>query len=113
MKESGEIVTILLRTVASIYRHPKMHGESAAEIDTLLWHYHALWVEVMERNIAAFRLEVSRIHGRRHSCSLLFQGHYRNHTKKGKEASQDEVIAYVIKMWQKMDEKLGIDVPGP
>jgi hypothetical protein len=65
----------------------------------------------MERDLGEFRSEVSRIHGRRHSCNTSFERHYRNHTRGGGEASEDEVLAYVIRTWKQMDEKLGIDVP--
>jgi hypothetical protein len=42
MKGSEEVLGIVLRTIASIYKRPKMHGATAGEVDTLLWHYHAL-----------------------------------------------------------------------
>ena len=111
MKEASEILAIVLKTMASIYKRPMMHGTSAGEVDTLLWHYHALWIEIMERDLEGYRSEVSRIHGRRHSCNRSFEGHYRLHTKRGGEASEAEVIEYVLQTWKKMDGKLGIDVP--
>ena len=54
MKESGESLQIILGTIASIYKRPMMHGTNAGEIDTLLWHYHALWIEIMERDIGEY-----------------------------------------------------------
>ena len=111
MKESGEILQIILGSIASIDRRPMMHGTNAGEIDTLLWHYHALCIEIMERDFGEYRSAVSLIHGRGHSCNTSFEGHYRRHTKKGAQVNEEEVLQYVIKMWKRMDQKLGIEIP--
>ena len=110
MKESGEVLQIILGTIASIYKRPLMHGTDAGEIDTLLWHYHALWIEIMERDFEDYRTAVSLIHGRGHSCNTSFEGHHRRHLTKGAHVTEEEVIQYVIKMWKKMDQKMGIEI---
>jgi hypothetical protein len=112
MKEAGEILRIILETIASIYKRPRMHAATAGEVDTCLWHLHFLWAEITEPESGDFRATISTVHGRRHKCNLPFSAHYRHHTEKGAEAGKDQVIQYVISMWKKLDDKLGIEVPA-
>src|SRR5262249_30569516 len=112
MKDASRIVEMVLQTIGAIYKRPGMYGVNAGEIDAILWHYHRLWMDILERDTDDF-LETHRsVHGRRHLCNTSFSHHYRTHTKHGAEASEDETIEFVIRAWKKMDTWLGISLPG-
>ena len=111
MKDAAQIVEMTLQIIAAIYKRPKMYGLNAGEIDAILWQYHTLWMDILERDLGPFSEAQRTIHGRRHLCNTSFSHHYRTHTKKGAEASEDEAIEFVIRAWKKMDAKLGIVLP--
>ncbi len=111
MKTADEILEIILRTIAGIYKRPRMYGGTAGEVDNALWHYHLLWVEITERDIDVFRDALTTVHGRRHRCNTSFCNHYRNHTARGASASEDEVTDFAIGRWKKLDGILGMVVP--
>lgn len=111
MKDAPQIVEIILKTIGSIYKRPSMYGVAAGEIDAILWHFHWLWMDIMERGWDEY-LEAQRtVHGRRHFCNTSFSHHYRTHTKNGAVASEAEAIEFVIRAWKKMDTKLGVVLP--
>jgi hypothetical protein len=87
-----------------------MVGVSAFEIDAILWEYHGLWIDIMERERQGFRETHWSIHGHGHTCNTSFAQHFRIHTKEGASATEDEAINFVIRTWKEMDEKLGIDI---
>ena len=111
MKDAGQILEMLLQTIGGIYKRPKMYGVGATEIDAVLWQFHRLWMEILERDMGEFFEAHGSIHGRRHRCNTTFSNHYRTHAKNGAEASEDEAIEFVIRTWKRMDTKLGIDLP--
>lgn len=111
MKDAGQILEMLLQTIGGIYKRPMMYGVNAGEIDAVLWQFHRLVLEIEERDMNDFFEAHSLIHGCRHYCNASFVVHYRAHTKRGAEASEDEAIEFVILAWKKMDAKLGIELP--
>ena len=111
MKDASQIVEMVLQTIGSIYKRPTMYGVNAGEIDAILWQYHGLWLDILDRDSDEL-LEAHRsVHGLRHFCNTSFSHHYRTHTKNGPEASEDDAIEFVISAWKKMDTKLGIILP--
>jgi hypothetical protein len=111
MKDASQIVEMVLQTIRSIYKRPKMYGVNAGEIDAILWQYHRLWMDILERDTDDFFEAHRSVHGRRHLCNTSFSHHYRTHTKNGAEACEDDAIEFVIRSWKKMDTKLGIALP--
>jgi hypothetical protein len=65
----------------------------------------------MERDKDEFFEAQRSVHGSKHVCNTSFSHHYRTHTKNGAEASEDEAIEFVIRVWKKMDKKLRIGLP--
>ena len=111
MKDASQIVEMVLQTIGAIYKRPMMYGVNAGEIDAILWQYHRLWMDIMERDTDDFFEAHRSVHGRRHYCNTSFSNHCRTHTKNGAGASEDEAIEFVIRAWKKMDKKLGFDLP--
>jgi hypothetical protein len=111
MKDASQIIEMLLQTIGSIYNRPKMYGANAGEIDAILWQYHRLWIDILEREWGEFIEAHELVHGGGHHCNNSFSGHYRTCTKNGAGASEDEVIEFVIQAWKKLDTNLGISLP--
>jgi hypothetical protein len=109
MKSASQILEIVLQRIGSIYERPHMFGVSAFEIDAILWHFHGLWIDIMERDWEGFREAKWSIHGQGHICNTSFAQHFRTHTKEGASATEDEAIEFVIRSWKKLDKRLGID----
>lgn len=112
MKDANQIVELLLQQIASIYLRPRMYGVNAGEIDGILWQYHWLWLEILERDTAPFFEAQRSIHGEGHTCNTSFPLHFRTHTKEGAEASEDEAIEFGIRAWKKLDVELEIELPS-
>jgi hypothetical protein len=108
MKTAAEIAQHLGETIANIYLHPAMYGETVAGVEQALWIYHRMWAYATEQDSEYFRA-LTDAGDAADSGSALFEGAYRN----SHPGAQDhEVLAFVLKYWAMVTTHLGIAVPA-
>ncbi len=114
LKNSNEIVDHILHIISSIYACPRMYGSQSSEIDLILRSYHMQWAWITgwdTSHSGKYGRILIEIHGRGHRCNVSFANHFRLH-KKNSSKDDSDVLDYVIKMWKKVDKKIGMKVPN-
>ena len=108
MLSSDQILQIVLRDISLVYDRPLMFGGDANGVECVLWTYHRLLAEIVERND-----EYESIRDTQHSeCGCQansFSGHFRANIRKG--CSEIEAVRYSVEQWQAIDKKLGLVIP--
>ena len=108
MKATDQIVAELAYRIGLIYYHrPLMYGGTPAGVELLLWTLHSLWAFAVERE-EEFDVEW-RAELEREDCGA-FDFSYRyslNHP----QASEDEIVAYTVKHWAIVSDRLNVPIP--
>jgi hypothetical protein len=110
MLNSDKILQVVLRDLSLVYDRPLMFGGDANGVEVVLWTYHHLLAEIVERNE-----EYVSIRDAQHSeCGCQansFSGHFRANIRKG--CSEIEAVRYPVEQWQVIDKKLGLVITNP
>ncbi|MEX2114126.1 MAG: hypothetical protein WD845_13125 [Pirellulales bacterium] len=108
MLTTDQIVADLAERIGLIYYHSaRMYGGDALGVDLLLWAYHDLWCEIVERR-QEFESAYRRVLAE-HDCQANnLPGRYRVvHPK----AEDEEVRIQVVEQWRKISALVGIPIP--
>src|SRR5262249_37322361 len=109
MKDGFRILQFVLSVIGRIYERPFMYGGDADGVELILWHYHQLQAEIVDRR-EEFDAVLESFTLNRQCCVMGSAGHYREHVRP--EAPEDEVVRYVVAQWKAIDERLRIAVPA-
>lgn len=108
MNDAGQVLRFVLDRIAQIYQRPLMYGGTPESVDNLLYYYHELWAEILERREefeSVYRGELER-----EGCgNMHFAGHYRHRRRPG--AEDGEATDFVVRRWLKVSGRLGIALP--
>ncbi len=108
MRDSRQIAEFVEERIGHIYRRPLMYGGTPDGVDLILHYYHELWAEIHQRR-GDYEQASSEAHEAERCGSMDFSTRYR---RERPDASEGEAAAYVVSMWRKIDEKLGLAVDG-
>lgn len=108
MKSSEAMVAYLAEQIGLMYYHnPLMYGGTAFGVETLLYAYHQAWAHLVDfdgdwRDMWWKALEAE-------DCGSADFSH--RYSMNHPEAPEMEVVAYVVKHWRPVSEKLGVPIP--
>jgi hypothetical protein len=108
MGDGRQIAEFVEERIGHVFRRPLMYGGTPEAVDSILHYDHELWAVAHERE-GDFQ-EVSAAFHLSEGCgSASFEHHYRTGHP---AASEDEVACYVVSMWRKIGEHLGLSTAG-
>jgi hypothetical protein len=107
MKTTEEIIDLIADKIGFIYHHnPLMYGGTPEGVETLLFYYHLLWAEIVDR-VDDWRTVYSDQLTAEDAGSRTFSGKYRlDHP----EATDRVAIKYATDQWRKISDKLGVPI---
>lgn len=108
MRDSPEIAEYVAERIRQVYLRPLMYGGTADGVDTLLHEYHDLWAMIHQRE-EDFLQESSSVHAAEGCDSANFAFHY---LRDRPSATETEVALYVVAMWRRIGERLGLPASG-
>jgi hypothetical protein len=110
MKTLEEVSRYTLSRIQFVYRHPTLYSYQAHGVMTALWCFHEIWAAVNLR-VDDFQTTLAKVCEEGNCGPNLFDTHYRLHLCVDRAPSEAEVTAYVIRQYQRIDERLGIVLP--
>jgi hypothetical protein len=101
MKTTDDIIHSLAHRIGRIYYHPRplVYAGTAQELDRLLYLYHELWSEIVERE-NDFRHQQSN--------SLGFAIPYADEHP---EATEEQIAQEVVRQWSAISGRLEVPLP--
>jgi hypothetical protein len=107
MKTAAQIVAFIAERIGFIYHHnPLMYGGTPEGVETLLFYYHELWAEIVERQKEYIDIRIAA-HEKEECNSHSFSGRY---LSLHQEASDREVANYATTQWRKISDQLAIPI---
>ena len=107
MKTAQEIVEIISQRLGYMYHHrPLMYGGTPEGVETLVWHFHHLYAEIVERREDFFEA-LGQVAEEEDCNSKGFAGRYRSLYP---QASDEETAQYVAEQWRKISDRLGVPI---
>jgi hypothetical protein len=108
MKSVEQIVDYLAERIGYIYHHPRplMYGGTAEGVDLLLWNYHEIWSEVVERQ-EEFQTVLRNVHD---EASCQAAGFPTRYLWDYPSATQEELAQFVTKNWRTISDRLGVPI---
>jgi hypothetical protein len=107
MKTTEQIIDLIAERIGLLYHHnPLMYGGTPEGVETLLFYYHLLWAEIVDRvdDWRTVHLEQIMVED---AGSMAFSGKYRvDHP----EATDSEAAKYATSQWRKISDKLGVPI---
>ncbi len=110
MKGVEEALDFVIREIQAVSRHPKMYADDASGIEVALWCYHHVWANVIGR-AADFLSALTQVRDEEKCRPYSFSFHFKIRLASQDDPSEDAAVAYVIRQYQRVDEKLGIVFP--
>jgi hypothetical protein len=108
MRDGKQISDFVEERIGHVFRRPLMYGGTPEGVDVVLDYYHELWALIHERG-DEFEKVSSAAHDSEGCGSMNFAYRYqRDHPA----ASVDESARYVVSMWRRIGEKLGLSAGG-
>jgi hypothetical protein len=100
MNTVDEIIDSLAHRIGVIYygNRPLMYARTAVELDSLLYLYHELWADIVER-----KSDLQQCIGNSLGIAILYA---REHP----EASEEQVAQEVVRVWLGISEKLNVPI---
>ena len=106
MKTTEQILEYLSNRIGHIYFRPLMYGSSPDSVDQILYYYHELWSDILER-FDEFRECSQKVHKEQQCGSLDFSTRFKeNHPG----ATDVEIVKYVVTQWMKISELLRVPI---
>lgn len=107
MKTTEQIIGLIAERIGLIYHHyPLAYGGSPEGVETLLFYYHDLWAEIVERKKEYIEAR-SAAHEKEECNGHSFSGRY---LSLHPEASDREVAKYATTQWRTISDKLGLPI---
>jgi hypothetical protein len=108
MKSSEEIIAYLAERIGYIYHHPRplMYGGTAEGVDLLLWNYHEIWSEVVEKQ-EEFQTVRRNVLDEADCQAAGFPTRY---LWDYPAATQEEVAQFVTKQWRIISDRVGVPI---
>lgn len=107
MKRDLTVIKYLLNGIEEVYQRPKMFAVSADGIMVALSLYHEIWALVSGR-LDDYYSAIRKMGEEEKSGPYRFDEPYKHEICAVLNMSEDDAIAYVIRQWQRLDERLGI-----
>jgi len=100
MKTADEIIAYLADRIGHIYFHPKPHmfAANAEELDRVLYVYHEIWSEIIDRKDLALQV----------GNSLGFAIPY---AQEHPDAAEEQVAREVVRQWSVVSRNLELPIP--
>jgi hypothetical protein len=101
MKTVDQIIDSLACRIGVIYyrKQPFMYASTAAELDSLLFLYHQLWAEIVER-----KSDLDQHLSNSLGIALPYATEHPN-------ATEEQVAQEVMRVWLGISEKLNVPIP--
>jgi hypothetical protein len=112
MRNAEQILAFVLWQIGNVYRRPRMYGVAGEEVEGVLWVYHNVWAEIVDRR-GDFGSAVQDVAARQGHGAWAPANHFRREVALGTNPSEEDVTKYVIDHWKLIDEELGLSVPVP
>ena len=107
MLNADQILQVVLRDLSRVYDRPLMFGGDANGVEVILWAYHRLLAEIVERDEEYESIRIAQ-HWECGCQANSFSGHYRTDIRKG--CSEIEAARYSVEQWKAIDKKLGLGI---
>jgi len=112
MKDVDEMIRYLLMRISQVYLRPMLCSYQARGIMMALHCYHELWAVITDRSEDFWSIRW-KIHEEENCGPLGFDGHYKLNLAGDDGSSEAGAIAYVIRQYRRIDERLGVVLPEP
>lgn len=107
MKSSEEIAESIALRIGHVYFRPLMCAGTATEVNLLLYYLHEIWAEIVEQP-EKLRTILQASLSNENCGALSFDRCYR---KQHPQASEDDIVAYVLDQWRQISKRIGLSVP--
>ncbi len=108
MKSPELTIEYIARQIGYVYLHrPLLYGGNGAGVEIYLHDHHEIWAFIVDRrddllNARSYQLSVEGCGA--NNFSSFYAATHRN-------ATEDEIAAYVVKQWRAISEQMGVPVP--
>jgi hypothetical protein len=104
MRDGRQIAEVVEERIGHVFQRPLLYGGTPEAVDSILHYDDGLWAVAHERE-GDFQEASAAFHLSEGCGSASFAHHYRaSHPA----TSEDEVACYVVSMWRKIGERLGL-----
>jgi hypothetical protein len=108
MKTTEEIIDLIAWRIGLLYHHnPLMYGGTPEGVENLLFHYHLLWAEIVDR-VKEHSDVKGQVYEEEECNGHGFVGRY---LVLHPDAKAGEVLQYLVSQWRKISDRLGIPIP--